>query len=165
MTLSQMELNHVKANAQGEKPIKIIKKSKKEIDEFIAKKLQTKTEAQKQEYIKVYNQSAAAGYGNYLDDDSFEMVSVPSVPHGAEFGIRIQGDSMEPKIHDGNIVFVQRKPDLEPGEIGIFIYNSDSYCKQLIYKSGAYYLHSLNDKYADISLSGDSIYCVGKVIF
>jgi hypothetical protein len=45
-----MELNHVKANAQGEIPIKI-KRSKREVDEFIAHKLRTKTEVQKQEYI------------------------------------------------------------------------------------------------------------------
>ena len=86
------------------------------------------------------------------------------MPNGAEFGIRIQGDSMKPKINDGDIVFVKRKLDLEPGEIGIFIYNGNSYCKQLAYKDETYYLHSLNGKYNDIPLYGDSIYCVGKVI-
>ena len=117
--------------------------------------------------LKVFRHASAAGLGNYLPDDSddnFEMVRVPSIPYGVEFGVRISGDSMEPEIFDGDIAFVKRQPNLDIGDIGIFIYNGDSYCKQLVYKNNNYYLHSLNGKYRDIPLYGDSIYCVGKVI-
>ena len=93
------------------------------------------------------------------------MVSVPCIPVGVEFGIRISGDSMEPTINDGDIVFVKRQPGIELGEIGIFIYDGDAYCKKLVYRDNHYYLRSVNGKYKDIPLSGDDIYCVGKVVF
>ena len=145
-TVAQMELRHVKAVTQGETPIRVIKEKRGEM-------------------LKVYNQAAAAGYGNYLsDDDNYKMVSVPCIPVGVEFGIRIQGDSMEPEISDGDIVFVKRQPSVDLGEIGIFIYDGDAYCKKLVYRDNHYYLRSLNKKYKDIPLYGDSIYTVGKVI-
>jgi len=146
-TVAQMELRHVRAAAQGEKPIRVTKK--------------------RGEMLKVYDQPAAAGYGNYLSDDcdnAFEMVSVPCIPVGVEFGIRIQGDSMTPDISDGDIVFVKRQPSIDIGETGIFIYDGDAYCKKLVYRDNHYYLRSTNSKYKDVALSGDDIYCVGKVI-
>ena len=76
---------------------------------------------------------AAAGTGNFLDDaDLFEKVSFPedSVPKGADLGIRISGDSMEPVYHDGQIVFVQKCSALNPGEVGIFDYDGKAYIKQ-----------------------------------
>ena len=164
MTLARMELHHVKANAQAEQPIKVLKKSKQELEDFIALDLETKTDEERKTYIKVYNQSAAAGYGNYVDDDSFETIAVPSVPIGAEFGVRISGDSMETDIKDGDIVFVKRTAQINIGEIGIFIYEGDAFCKRLDYHDGTYYLRSLNKKYKDIPILGDSIYCVGEVV-
>ena len=56
--------------------------------------------------IAVAYMPAAAGTGNWLDDtEAYEMVSVPAqeIPKGAELGIRISGDSMEPVFHDGQI--------------------------------------------------------------
>lgn len=165
MTLAQLELSHVQAVQQGETPIKILtKKAKQQMEAAIEFRLKGKSRAEKREFLKVYNQSSAAGYGNYIDDSSFEMVAVPSYPHGTEFGIRIQGDSMLPKICDRDIVFVKRQASLEAGEIGIFIYDGDAYCKQLGYKDGTYYLHSLNSRYKDIPILSDSIYTVGKVL-
>jgi len=149
MTVAQMELRHVKAASMGETPIKI-----------------TRSQKNSGQKIKVFNQAAAAGTGNYVDggEYDFEMVSVPCIPAGSEFGIRISGDSMTPQINDGDIVFVKRQQGIEVGEIGIFIYDGEAYCKKLVYRDNNYYLRSLNREYKDILLFGDDIYCVGKVI-
>lgn len=144
-TLAQLELNHIHAVEQGETPIRILQKTK-------------------EQYLKVFDQSAAAGYGDYVDDSSFEMVAVPCIPQGTEFGIRISGESMQPKINNGDIVFVKRDACLDVGDIGIFVYDGNAYCKQLAYKDNTYYLHSLNNKYRDIPILSDSIYTVGKVL-
>jgi len=75
---------------------------------------------------------AAAGTGNFLDEaDLFEKVSFPEdkVPRGADVGIRVSGDSMEPVYHDGQIVFVQKCSALNPGEVGIFEYDGKAYIK------------------------------------
>lgn len=73
----------------------------------------------------------SAGIGEFLDEQNFEMVEFPegSVPAGAEFGIRVSGDSMEPVYHDGQIVWVKRTNELSVGDVGIFIYNGEGYLK------------------------------------
>lgn len=162
MSVAKLELNHVHAVKQGETPIKILQKTRQEVDAHVRQAVKGKNDGGK--LLKVYNQSAAAGYGNYIDDDSFDTVAVPSIPSGTEFGIRISGDSMQPRINDGDIVFVKRQASIEVGDIGVFIYNGDAYCKQLIYRDSTYYLRSVNGRYKDIPLLGDSIYCVGRVL-
>lgn len=75
--------------------------------------------------------SASAGSGEFLEEGSFEMVRFPaaSVPEHADFGIRVSGDSMEPVYRDGQIVWVQECGRLNPGEVGIFMYDGDGYIK------------------------------------
>lgn len=73
----------------------------------------------------------SAGTGEFLSDESFEEVRFPeaAVPDGADFGIKVSGDSMEPVYHDGQIVWVQRCETLNPGEVGIFEYDGSGYLK------------------------------------
>jgi len=75
--------------------------------------------------------SVSAGTGSFLDDDAFEMVNFPasSVPAKADFGVRVSGDSMEPVYHDGQIVWVQKCETLQPGEVGVFMYDGEGYIK------------------------------------
>lgn len=75
--------------------------------------------------------TASAGTGDFLDDDSFEYVDVPadSVPAGAEFGVRVCGDSMEPVFTNGQIVWVRRCSSLTPGSVGIFTLDGSGYIK------------------------------------
>ena len=85
------------------------------------------------EYIDmpVSSLAVSAGTGAFLDDDNFETMSFPasSVPEGAEFGVRVSGDSMEPVYRDGQIVWVRRCRELNPGEVGVFVYDGDGYLK------------------------------------
>jgi transcriptional regulator with XRE-family HTH domain len=75
---------------------------------------------------------ASAGTGAFLDEGCFEMVEVPenSVPHGAEFGVRISGDSMEPVYHDGEIIWIKPCEMLRPGQVGLFMYDGNGYVKE-----------------------------------
>lgn len=119
---------------------------------------------------KVYDQDASAGLGNYLDShSSYEMMSFKEseVPPRANFGIRISGDSMEPDIKDGSIVWVEERIEIESGEIGIFILNNEALCKKLHvdYAKRVVQLISLNTKYSAIKLGEhDDLRTVGKVI-
>lgn len=81
--------------------------------------------------MPVSNLSVSAGTGAFLDEGSFEMVSFPisSVPDGADFGVRVSGDSMEPVYHDGQIVWVKQCDRVNIGEVGIFIYDGEGYIK------------------------------------
>lgn len=81
--------------------------------------------------MPVSNLRASAGTGSYLDEGNFEMVSFPeaSVPAGADFGVRVAGDSMEPVYHDGQIVWVHQCETIGVGEVGIFTYDGEGYIK------------------------------------
>ena len=59
------------------------------------------------------------------------MISFPesSVPSGADFGLRVSGDSMEPVYHNGQIVWVQQCDSVPVGAVGIFIYDGEGYIK------------------------------------
>ena len=120
--------------------------------------------------MPVYNEPAAAGIGNYLQDSTYEMMSFPadSIPAGTDFGIRISGDSMEPIIKDGSIIWVKQQIEIENGEVGIFVLNNDAYCKRLHidYDKKIVELISDNTNYKPIVIKTiDSLRTVGKVLF
>lgn len=126
----------------------------------------------------------SAGTGSLLDEGNFEKVGFPesAIPDGAEFGIRVSGDSMEPVYHDGQIAWVQKCSEVIPGEVGIFIYDGDGYIKQYDeqepdeadaeYFANSYgevrmqpYMISYNRKYKPIRVSPHSEFCVvGRVL-
>ena len=75
---------------------------------------------------------ASAGTGSFLSDNNFENIEFPEsvVPNNADFGVRVSGDSMEPVYHDGQIVWVQECETLQPGDVGIFMYDGEGYIKE-----------------------------------
>ena len=81
--------------------------------------------------MPISNLRVSAGTGALLDEGSFETISVPEseIPDRAEFGVRVSGNSMEPIYHDGQIVWVERCDELNPGEVGVMIYDGEGYIK------------------------------------
>lgn len=107
---------------------------------------------------------ASAGSGYFLfDEEPDEIWSVisNSETRKADIGITVSGDSMEPLYYDGDVLLVRKQPDIEIGEIGIFIKDRQGYVK----KKGKDRLISLNKLRPDIYPSeSDEIYCFGKVV-
>lgn len=116
--------------------------------------------------IRVYLNSASAGFGEYLEDSDYEDVAMDStVPMDADFGITIHGDSMMPRINDGDVVWVRQQDSVEENQIGVFVLNGDALCKKLIAKGQQFFLRSLNDKYRDIPITEyDNLRVIGRVI-
>ena len=119
--------------------------------------------------FKVYDQPAAAGLGNYIDAPDFSVEQYPALlaPEGAEFGVRISGDSMEPEIPNGCTVFVRPTPAVNVGDIGIFVYDGQAYCKKLIadQKARQTKLRSINPKYPDIVVADENrLRTLGRVL-
>ena len=87
------------------------------------------------------------------------------VPDGSNFGVRVAGDSMEPRFHNGQIIWVRQQRSLMTGEIGIFLYDGNAYLKQLVALRDSLALHSLNPKYTDIVISPElPLRVLGKVM-
>ncbi len=113
--------------------------------------------------IELYDLPVSAGVGVYLDEASADTISIPNNEKTAEadYALRISGNSMEPKYHNGDILLVQASDGVEAGELGIFLLDGSGYFK--IY--GGDRLLSLNPDYAPILLKEFSeIQCKGRVV-
>ena len=113
--------------------------------------------------VLLYDLSVSAGTGVYLDDAESSEIAIPDndKTRVADFALRINGNSMEPKYHDGDIVLVEDTDSVEVGELGIFVLDGNGYFKVF----GGDRLVSLNEDYGDILLRGYSeVVCCGRVV-
>ena len=115
--------------------------------------------------LPVYLQPASAGIGQWLDDDAQEMTEVDeSVPAKAEFGVRIAGDSMEPRFVNGQTVWVKAAQDANNGDIVLCTLNDQGYCKKLRKDENGIALISLNKKYAPIPVREEDEFRIAGIV-
>lgn len=55
----------------------------------------------------------------------YEEISEAMARQGEHFGLQIKGDSMEPKISEGDVVIIRKQEDVDSGEIAIALINGD----------------------------------------
>lgn len=111
-------------------------------------------------WIRKHQNKAAAGFGyNLSEDDEWEDIEViETVETGkADFAVEVDGDSMEPDFHNGDIALVKFDPDVPVGEVGLFVLDGMGYIKE----RGKKKLISRNPEYPDIE--GEAR-CIGLVI-
>lgn len=89
--------------------------------------------------------------------------------HNADFALRVKGDSMiNARIHDGDIVFVKKQPDVENGEIAVVLIDKEEATIKRIYKSGTnLILQPENPKYEPMVFTKSyqkDVNIIGKVI-
>lgn len=114
-------------------------------------------------YIKRNDLKASAGDGFMLDEESTEDLAVlyNDVTRRADFCVEVQGDSMEPKLHDGDWILVRQQPSVDVGQIGLFMVNDSGYVKE----QGEGCLISLNPDYDDIyPTEFTTVRCAGLVL-
>ena len=116
--------------------------------------------------IPLYDLPVSAGTGQFLDSSDYRLLELPDpAPQGADYAVRISGDSMLPRFEDRQVVYVHRQETLDPGEAGIFLYRGDAYCKILGQVDGSPVLISLNRSYAPIRVSREEeLRVLGKVL-
>ena len=55
----------------------------------------------------------------------YEEISQTMASQGEHFALKIKGDSMEPRIKDGDVVIVRKQSDVENGDIAVVLVNGD----------------------------------------
>ena len=114
--------------------------------------------------IGLYDMPVSAGVGEFLSDSTrVEDILIPDDPRTAEadYALRINGDSMEPKYHSGDVILIQTTDVVEEGELGIFVLDGSGYFKRY----GGDRLISLNPKYPPIPLKDfEDVACCGRVV-
>lgn len=100
----------------------------------------------------------------------YEEIPEELASQGEFFGLRIKGDSMEPRICDGDVVIVRKQEDADSGDTIIACVNGDyATCKRLVKQSDCIMLVSLNSKYAPMIYTKDDVInmpvtIIGKVV-
>lgn len=102
----------------------------------------------------------------------YEELSPDMVRDGSEyFALQLKGDSMEPRMHSGDVVIVRKQETIESGEIAIVCVNGDeATCKKVIFKdNGAVILQPLNPTHDTMYFTPDEvaslpITILGKVV-
>lgn len=99
-----------------------------------------------------------------------EEISEDMAKTGDFFALQIKGDSMEPRIYDGDVVIVRQQEDADSGDIVIAMVNGyDATCKRLVKYATSLALVSLNSKYEPMMFSEEEVATkpvriIGKVV-
>lgn len=103
----------------------------------------------------------------YID---YEEISEKMAKSGTFFGLRIKGDSMSPRISEGDTVIVRQQEDAESGDVVIVLINGDTAtCKRLMKYAEGITLLSFNPTYEPMTFSNKEILekpikIIGKVV-
>ncbi len=88
----------------------------------------------------------------------YEEIPVEMAKDGEFFGLQIKGDSMEPRICEGDVVIVRKQDDAESGDLVIAMINGDeATCKRLMKYSDGIRLMPSNPTYEPLYFSNKEI--------
>ena len=111
-------------------------------------------------YFPMYDTPMSAGTGQAAGQGYPENVRlVKEPPRGASYIAPVCGNSMEPTYHNGDLLFIRATPEVEPGQIGVFLMDGQQWVKEL----GDDVLISHNKGYGPIPFT-EGIQCQGLVL-
>lgn len=100
----------------------------------------------------------------------YEEIDADTAAKGEYFALKIKGDSMEPRICEGDVVIVRKQDDVESGDIAIVMVNgNDATIKRLLKYQDGIRLMPSNPSYDPIYFTNQEILdkpvkVIGKVI-
>ena len=109
-----------------------------------------------------------AGYGAlaYEEDYGTELASVKDP--SSYFYLVVKGDSMEPRIREGDLALVHKQPTLDSGDLGVLIYGEgEGTLKRYLVRGSSVVLQPFNKNYEEKVLRGEELnhlYIAGKVV-
>lgn len=106
-------------------------------------------------------ESASAGFGALAENQVVDYVAfrIASETEAQEtIAIRVQGDSMYPKIEDGDIIQVHKQDSIDSGSIAVILLDGDEgLVKKVYYGSDWIELQSINPNYPPMRFEGPEI--------
>lgn len=160
---NSVDINTIYNELKKERQTKVYNYASKQLEEQNS----NVTSIDKNKKVYVLGKTAAnpieVSYGDAVYDETIDT----NVPRNADCALVIQGDSMEPLLHDGSIVFYKQQCEVENGEIAIVDIDGNGVtCKKVYfnYDDNIVLLKSLNEKYDDRELSPERVRIIGKVV-
>lgn len=100
----------------------------------------------------------------------YEEISEDMARQGDFFALQVKGDSMEPRIVDGDVVIVRKQEDVDSGDIAIVLVNGDEATIKKVQKfDGGINLVPTNSAYPVLTYTNKEIEqlpvrVIGKVV-
>ena len=105
----------------------------------------------------------SAGLGNfYYEDYEFDTVYFDK-DMSYDIASWIDGDSMEPKYHSGDVALIKKTGYDFDGLVYAVVYNEETYIKKVFLEENTVRLVSINDDYKDIIAPIEEVNIVGVV--
>ena len=115
--------------------------------------------------------SVSAGFGAYADEDVVDILPmVIDNPYDVPdmIGIQVKGNSMYPKIENGDIIVVRKQESVDSGEVAVLLLDgNEGLVKKVVYGDDWIELHSFNPEYQTRRFDGAEVQrlrVVGKVL-
>jgi repressor LexA len=120
-------------------------------------------------YIGKYGLAQCGPEGLILEETPEEYIPIASsllrFPAEEAFIVEAEGDSMEPKIHQGDIVIAKRQNVAENGDIIVCSLNEQVKIKKIFRANGFTNLYSLNSqKHDPIPISEDDVFVIAGIV-
>lgn len=108
-----------------------------------------------------------AGYGALAFEEDYGREPANVRNPEEYFYLLVRGDSMEPRISDGDLALVHRQDALDDGDLGVLIYGEgEGTLKKFIRRGNTVILQPFNPAYQPLVLTGgelNDLHIVGKV--
>lgn len=106
-------------------------------------------------YLNQYGNAQCGPNGSILDGNPIDRIPIASkllkFPAIEAFIVTAKGDSMEPRIHEGDLVITQKKKTAHNGEIIVCVYGEEVLIKKIFQSDAHVTLVSINgEKYPPI---------------
>ncbi len=109
-----------------------------------------------------------AGYGALAMEEDYGEEYARVKDPGSYFYLKVKGDSMEPRISDGDLALVHRQNTLNSGELGVVVFGEgEGTLKKYIVRGSSVVLQPFNPAYPAQVIMGedlDHLYIAGKVV-
>ena len=93
-------------------------------------------------------ESVSAGFGAFASDEILDYIPVViKNPYDVDdtLAIKVKGDSMYPKIEDGDIIIVRKQTSVDSGSIAVLLLDGeDGLVKKVVYGTDWIELHLFN---------------------
>ncbi len=110
-----------------------------------------------------------AGYGALAFEEDYGQEYARVKDPANYFYLVVKGDSMEPRIQDGDLALIHRQTTLENGDLGVLVYGDDGEgtLKKYVVRGNSILLQPFNPSYEPLVLKGEELnhlYVAGKVV-
>jgi repressor LexA len=110
--------------------------------------------------------SVPAGRPNLIfhPDHIEKYITVDDVKDANAFALKVQGDSMSPRIEDGDVIIISPKREVRTGDICVVRVDEEDTVKKVTFEDGYVHLVPLNHDYEPVSVKKRDVTFIWRVV-